>query len=614
MPGLSLVYRRGLNRSSALNSLADLKHEPYYALEKIIDSDNMLSVFSGYEGYPRRTLEYDDSVIFVEGLIYNRSEADIESSLLAISKAYTENSDYKTLITKFIHTSDGDFNILILSKPPQKFIVFNDRWGRLPSYLYYDDDMFVFSREPKFILHFIPSIEFDRVSVAEWLLFEFTLGERTLIKGISKVSPSQVLYAEPFAGGIKVEGDQVFGLNFEDASETLSRDECIEECERLFQQSVNDRVSKIQEKRYNITADLSGGFDTRAVFGGLCKTGAEIDYYTEQLLDNESEYAVKLADLYGKEVTRVSASHEMDIPDMRRLIYMTDCAVNGLTALLCYQSELERFRQVKRMSVQFAGLGGGEFTKRIPRAQKGYKSMVDMMKAGHLVGPGNMERICRLARLNEETFSNHLTGYFDGYPESTLNGKVRHWHFEYENKLVSLGEDRSRLHIWPVEPLWSKDLFSFIMMHIPEKYIVGEYDFYLDFLRAIDPGLLKSPFFSYNTVTNSRLSSCKYYLLTELRALLFRMGRSNRVLRHWLLKLYRRRRTLIEDSNQREKIERGILEGYSQLNMLSAFSDKKRVQDFIDSADRSQLYRLLALMLYFREIENRHGHKVCIKA
>jgi len=114
MPGLSLVYRRDLNRSLALNSLADLKHEPYYVVDKLIDNNNMMSVFSGYEGYPRQTYEYDNTVIFVEGLIYNKSEPEIESSLLAISKAYTENGDYNTLITEFIDASDGEFNTICL--------------------------------------------------------------------------------------------------------------------------------------------------------------------------------------------------------------------------------------------------------------------------------------------------------------------------------------------------------------------------------------------------------------------------------------------------------------------------------------------------------------------
>ncbi|HUV45619.1 MAG TPA: hypothetical protein VMW45_00940 [Dehalococcoidia bacterium] len=612
MPGLSLVHRKGLNRSLALDSLIDLKHEPYYEIEKLIDTNDMISVFSGYEGYPRKVSEYDNTVIFVEGLIYNKSESEIESSLVAISKSYTENNDFKTLITEFIDTSDGEFNVLICSKSPEKFIIFNDRWGRLPSFFYYDDNMFIFSRELKFILHFIPSIEFDRVSIAEFLLFGFVLGERTLVKRISKVMPSCVLNIEPSGSRIEVEISKVFGLNFEEPQQPLSRDECIEECKCLFLQSINDRVSKMQERQYNITADLSGGFDTRAVLGGLCKTRARVDYYTEHLVTvDESEYAVKVAALYDKEVTKIIASHEMNVSDMSRVIYRTDCLVNGWSALSCYRDEVERFKQSKRMSVRFAGLGGGEFMKRIPKSKKHYKTMTDMLKVGHLVGFGSIERICKVVKLGEQTFGSHLTEYFDEYPESTLRGKVKHWHFEYENKSVSFGEDRGRLHIWTVEPLWSKDLFSFVMTHIPERYADGT-EFYFRFLQAVDPKLLNAPFFSTKIVKNSRISFYRGYLLKGFYDILLRMGRSSRIIRQ-LLKQYQRRTSIYKGSNERERIKHDILENYAQLNIFSALSDEGSIHDFIENCARGHLYLLLTLVLYFREIENRYGDKAYVK-
>ena len=612
MPGISLIYKKGLNRSLVADSLADLKHEPYYITEKLIDKNNMMSAFSGYEGYPRRNFEYDNSVIFVEGLIFNKSEPEIESSLLAILKAYTENADYNTLITEFIDTSDGQFNVLIYSKSPEKFIIFNDRWGRLPSYFYYDDNMFIFSRELKLILHFIPSIELDRISIAEWLLFEFVLGERTLVKRLSKVSPSQVFNVGPSAGGIKVEVDKVFGLNFEDAPETLSRDECIEKCKNLLLQSTNDRVNKVREMGYNITADLSGGFDSRAVFGALCKTGAEIDYYTEHLsTGDESEYAINIAALFDKEVTEITASHQMNVSDMSKVIYKTDCGVNGWTALNCYQDEVERFKQSKRMSVQFTGLGSGEFIKRLPRVGEYCKTITNALKAGYLKDPGSLEMSCRITNLDEKAFCNHLDLCFDEYPEPTLNGKVRHWHFEYENKLVSLGEDRGRFYIWQVAPLWAKDLFSFITMHIPEKYVVGGFDYYFRFLKAIDSDLTNTPLFSGRVIINSRLFTLKDRILSKLKYTVLRISQLNKIVQRGLFKLYRRR-TLIKDSTERERIKRDILENYSQLGRMSAFSDEKSICRFLDSANKVQSYCLMALVLYFREIESRYGDKVYI--
>ncbi len=605
MPGLSLVYRKDFDRSLVLNSLNDLKHEPYYQIEKLVDTSNMLAVFSGYEGYPHQVYESDNTVIFIEGLIYNKSDAEVKSSLRAIARSYTENADYQSQIAEFIDTSDGEFNVLIYSRAPGKFIIFDDRWGRLPSFFYHDKDTLIFSREIKFILPFIPSIEIDRFSVAEWLLFEFALGNKTLIRGITRFGPSSLLDIDPTDSRPRLGITQLLNVSFEEPRETLSRNECIEECKRLLLQATTDRVNKLRERKFNITADLSGGFDTRAVFGALCHTSASIDYYNDKMLiDDESEYAVNVAALFDRKVKIITPYHEMNIPDMSKMIYLTDCGVNGWTALSCYQDQVERFKHIKRMSVQIAAVGCGHFLKRA-KISKRYKTITDSLKAGKLVGFGSIQKTCSILKLDEETFNNHLTEYFEGYPELTLAGKDTHWHFEYMLAVVSMGEDRSRLHVWIVEPLWSKDFYGFAIERLPVKYLGRQ--FYFKFLKALDPRLLRVPVFSTQVIKNSRLTFLNNSLLNQTRDIVVGIGQSNKLVQE-LLKRYRRH-ALIKDSNEREKTKHDILENYAKLDKLAAFSDERSIRDAIEDASESQLYRLMTLILYFKEIEDRYGNK-----
>jgi len=103
----------------------------------------------------------------------------------------------------------------------------------------------------------------------------------------------------------------------------------------------------------------------------------------------------------------------MNVSDMSKVIYMTDCGVNGWTALNCYQDEMERFKQSKRMSVRFAGLGSGSFIKRLPRVGEYCKTIADALKAGYLKGPGSLEMSCEITNLDEKAFCNHLGSYFD---------------------------------------------------------------------------------------------------------------------------------------------------------------------------------------------------------
>lgn len=611
MPGLTLVCGKGLGNIPLTANSPDLERDTRYRIEKLVDNADCMCILSAYAGYPWQVYENDEAMIVVEGLIYNRSESEIERALLAVSKTYVENGNHRASIRSFVDAHDGDFNILIYDKISEKLLIFNDRLGRLPAYLYHEQALLVFSRELKPILDVLPFIEFDTISLSEFLVFEFILGKRTLVSGVSKVPPSCLIEVRQCSHKMDVTAGKVFDLNFEDAEEILSRDDCIQNCTGLLLQSVNERVRKTRERSYNISADLSGGFDTRAILGALNKNPTNVDYYTAELATgDESEYAAKAVALYGKEVTRVVASHSINIGEMSEVIYQTDCTVNGFTALSCYQDAVARLAHVKQPSVRIMGFGGGDFIKRIPRAKRGYQNIASMMKAGHLTGLGNMEKVCSFVRLDETAFFNHLELSLGEYPESTLKGRLRHWHFEYENKLVSFGEDRERAFIWTVNPMWSDAFFSFVTLCIPEKYIDEHY--YFRFLQAIDPVLLSVPIYSSGVVTASKLKSLHRNYSRNLYDSLLFLGRFNKLVR-WILRA-REQRILSRHHNQRNMITSHILANWDKANVLAGFLDENRTRDFVKSAPMAYLYRLLTVILYFGKLEEKYGARIRIRA
>lgn len=611
MPGISVMYQKNFDQSLLSESLSDLKHEQNYKVQQLFLNNNLMLAFSGYEGYPRQHFEDDKTAFLLEGLIYNKTDSQVKRLLQAISKTYIERNDYKNWIKGFIDDSDGDFIVSIYFKQLGELIIFNDRWGRLPSYYYYDDDMFIFSRELSFILKFIPSIQFDKVSMAELLSFAYTLGDRTLIKNIHRVSPSCIFNLKPSDAALKISVEKVFDVNLEESPRTLSKSECIERCKDLFLQSTNYRISKMREKKYHITADLSGGYDTRAVLGGLCKFNAEVDYVTDCLITgDESEYAEKVAALYNKKPIRMIASHDMSYSDISKITYITDCTVNVLTALSCYYDSLERIKQAKDMSVRFMGLGG-EFI-RCPYKERGrYKTLIDMVKDDYFVRYIEIKQACSIVNLDEETFYNHLTAYFNEYPEPTLRDKVKHFYFEYYNNLVNAGENRHRLHFWTVQPLWSKDLFSFEMKSIPAKYI--DYDFFIGFMRAIDPVLLDAPFHGHNARLNSKMTLYKAALISKPRDILV----SHRRLRRFIIKILNLILNLkirVTHNDACGSIKRDLWRNYTNLNILSLCLDEKNMHKFIKNEHSDlHLYLLMSLLVYFKEIENRYTDKINLR-
>jgi hypothetical protein len=602
MPGISIIYQKKGDRNIISNSFDEPDQE--HQRQTLFRNDNFVLAFSGHEGYPRQCFEDIDTLIFVEGLVYNRTEPETLDLLSAIAKSYLEDQDYKTQIKAFINDSDGDFIVLIYFKKSGEFLVFNDRWGRLPAYYYNDNDMWIFSRELNFILKFIPYIGFDKVAIVEFLAFEYTLGDKTLIKNIYRVYPSHIFNLDLSEGKQEIRTEKVFDVNFEEElSGKTSRNECVERCKELFFRSMNDRVNRLRERKYKITADLSGGYDTRAVLGGLSKFNVNADYFCEILGDDESKIAEKAAGLYHHKANRVKASLNVDYADMGRITYMTDCTVNGRTALICYYNSLKKLELVGNVSANFMGFGG-EFIRH-PYIYRGHhKTLTDMLKDGIFVRFMKLKHACSIMNLDEEAFFNHLTAYFKGYPETSLRDKVKHFYFEYYNNLVNAGENRSRLHSWTVQPLWAKDLFVYEMKRIPTKYI-GPLLF-TKFLKEINPVLLNVPIYHNNIRLNSRVSLYWNALRYNVRSILFSYGYIYR-LAH---RVYDYKNKL-KQSNVHKRIKRDIIESSKNLNLLSGYLNEKGIREFIKNEYTDvNLYQLMTIILYFKEIENRYGSKI----
>jgi hypothetical protein len=112
MPGISLIYDiNKLDSAKVAASLAGLKHESNYELANIHKTANFSAAFTGYEGYPRQSFESEDAVYFIEGIIYDKDDAQIANQLKDIAKAYQKGGEFKKLVGQFVDEADGDFNI-----------------------------------------------------------------------------------------------------------------------------------------------------------------------------------------------------------------------------------------------------------------------------------------------------------------------------------------------------------------------------------------------------------------------------------------------------------------------------------------------------------------------
>ena len=589
MPGINMVLWENMDKISVLKNLEKLKHEPNFNIKKIVETNDFLLAFSGYNKYPRQHYSDEEVTIFLEGIVYNSTDIEIEKSLKSISKAYLEKRDYKEKIKQFVDVSDGVFITIIYFHKLGEFILFNDYWGCIPLFYYKDERMIIVSREIKFILDFIPVIEFDRISIVEFLVFEYQLGNKTLFKKIHRVPPSSLLSSKRVNSPI----ERLFDLKFGKSSKKISDDEYILKAKELFLRSTLKRLNKIKEKGYKSTVDISGGYDSRAVVAGICHFGKKPNLNTVDLITgNESHIAKQVANIFELEIHEIHADHSMHLSDMKKVIYKTDCMVNVWTALSCYNDKTELHNKLRGVSVEFTGFGG-EFLRH-PLKPKGYfKTIVDVVKDRG----SDIKNACLAVNLDESDYYEYIRVYFNKeYSEPSLEGKIKHFYWEYRNHLPAAGEDRHRLHFWTVNPLLSKDLLLLYTKEIPLN-MVG-YEFFRKFLFSIDPRVTTIPIYG-GEPSDRRLF--QFLLDRKLFSKILRIRHS--------MKLKRLAKRNIEE---RKNITDKILETFNESEYIPLYFSEKGVKDFIKKPDLMSKWRLLTLFLYIREIEFRHKLKLKI--
>ena len=90
----------------------------------------------------------------------------------------------------------GMFAFALWDDRKQRIFCARDRFGIKPFYYTVVADTLYFASEPKALLPFVPAIDTDPTALAEYLTFQYTIGEHTLFKGIKQLLPGHALLAE----------------------------------------------------------------------------------------------------------------------------------------------------------------------------------------------------------------------------------------------------------------------------------------------------------------------------------------------------------------------------------------------------------------------------------
>jgi asparagine synthase (glutamine-hydrolysing) len=140
------------------------------------------------------------AVIVFNGEIYNYKELrkDLETNWRFKSQSDTECilAAYEKYGDACLDHLRGMFSFAIWDENRQRLFCARDRFGIKPFYYYIADGVFYFASEAKALLPFLHVIKTDSSALAEYLTFQYTIGEKTLFEGIRQLLPAHCLSIE----------------------------------------------------------------------------------------------------------------------------------------------------------------------------------------------------------------------------------------------------------------------------------------------------------------------------------------------------------------------------------------------------------------------------------
>jgi asparagine synthase (glutamine-hydrolysing) len=200
------------------------------------------------------------TVITFNGEIYNHLELRQE---LAAEWTFVSKSDTECILAAYDRYGDeclqhlrGMFAFALWDERRQRLFCARDRFGIKPFYYAEVDDVLYFASEAKALLPFLPEITTNPSALAEYLTFNYTIGEHTLFAGIKQLLPGHALI---------VEGGEVKIRRYWDVKFQMDWDHSASYFQRRLIDLVGDSVRLHLRSDVPIGAYVSGGIDSSLI-------------------------------------------------------------------------------------------------------------------------------------------------------------------------------------------------------------------------------------------------------------------------------------------------------------------------------------------------------------
>jgi asparagine synthase (glutamine-hydrolysing) len=453
-----------------------------------------------YPEYPMDVIRTNEYWLCIEGKVYGKPQAILKEEILDLLKhVFRPHPDLdKKFVADWLLETDGDFIIYAFNKKTNDFAIINDIMGRLPFYYYKNKELVVASREIPFVSSLIHPYQerdnvFDRMGIAQMLLFSHTLGKRTLLNNVFRLEPATVIRLN--GTGALFQIDTVHRFNFEAKSHSnLSVEKNAGELVSLFSQACRNRADSNAK---NIVT-LSGGLDSRAVAACLHKnkipghavTSTEPHWKPVEGNISEAEIAQEIAGSLNMEWENygIMKAGPKDLVTMLKIKM-------GLT-YLAHSFFLVFLEKLKKKCGDipinfFTGHNGGVVFSNLSIIVSELNDLEDLARGiMRVVGYFALKDVSSLVQIKENEILDEILGLLNSYPEKDMRQKLLHYlFFEYNAKFTYEIEDLSRIYFWTVSPFNSLPFFRYIIS-CPDNQ-KAKYALYREFFSILSPSVAK---------------------------------------------------------------------------------------------------------------------------
>jgi asparagine synthase (glutamine-hydrolysing) len=270
-----------------------------------------------------------------------RSHSDAEAVLAAYAKWGMDCLDHLR----------GMFGFAIWDG--KRLFAARDRFGIKPFYYAIVDGVFYFASEIKALLPILPDIVTDCDALAEYLTFQYTIGDRNLFKHIHVLLPGH---------GLVVENGSVRTFRYWSGDAEIDRDHTPEWFVRRMKEILDDSIAMHLRSDVPIGAYASGGFDSSLIAilaSGRPASSGEAFHgkFTDYPGYDESPYAEIVASEAGLRLHQKTITSEDFCDVIEKVIYHLDHPVAGPGAFPQYVVSALAGEHVK---VVLGGQGGDE--------------------------------------------------------------------------------------------------------------------------------------------------------------------------------------------------------------------------------------------------------------